>query len=148
VPINRARKELARYAIVLGFSQINRAVTCLAGTAPLRPLRVDEVQAPGRSSFINTIFVEAYGSTSQISQLVTIWYQIVQVCPPCLRRQVQVQGRSQSPTTSPHDWIACRSWSTRSPATYAKSSSSNRDSACPSSGSSSRSRAQHDGSHA
>jgi hypothetical protein len=101
----QSAREVSRVCIVLGFSQ-----ECLTSVVPLWPLYTDEVQAPGRSSFINTIFVEAYGSTSPIPQPVTIWYQLVQVCKPCLHRPAQVRGRSQSPMTSPRSWIAWRSW--------------------------------------
>jgi hypothetical protein len=134
----QSTSRISKACIVLGFSQINRAATCLVGVTPLRPLRAE---VPDRSSFINIIFVEAYGSTSRFPQLVTIWYQLVHVCPPCLRWRAQVRGRSQLLTTSPRGLIDWRSWSARSPAICAMSSSSNRDLTCPSSGSSIRSRA-------
>jgi hypothetical protein len=60
----QSTSRISKSSFVLGLSQINRAATCLAEAVPLRPLCADEVQAPGRSSFINIIFIEAYDFTS------------------------------------------------------------------------------------
>jgi hypothetical protein len=42
----QSTSRISKSSIVLGLSQINRKATCLAGTALLRPLHADEVQAP------------------------------------------------------------------------------------------------------